>query len=348
MSGLPTVNHVRRVLQLATGDVRYEVTAHIVSAGDLPFPQLFVVSVTDADAEKTDVLARVVTPLELREDGGVVYVKADAANLKYIAGDPFVAVADVVALTALPRDRTTAIRRGSATYLTTTVTLLYTTVTAAEAAYRTLNARLSQLVLDWRKFRTAFATNPSQDYTLPQLSVSVEDDLTKAFAAAKKARLAAEAKRDDLQTQKNACAQQDAANSAVYDLLAADIEFLTRAKQRVQATTETGNPVLNLAPGTTVTPPTGYTLGVTFNNVTRAFCVNASDAESYEALLVQKRAKLDALAATLAAHDAACGLVTRQLLDAQNAVNAARTVENTSLATLLAVCPTFDASTVNP
>lgn len=342
MSGLPTVNMIRRVLQLGTGDVRYEVTVQVTNEGDLPFKELFVASVLDTDAEKRDVLARVVTPFELREETDAIYVKTDASNLKYISGDPFVAVSDVVSLTQLPRDRTSAIQRGATKYLTTTVTVLYDSVTAAEAAYRTLLARLSQLVNDYRKFRTSFVTNPSQDYTLPQTSVSVEDELIAAYRAAKLARVNAEKVRDGLQKQKDACAQADAANNAVFAMLTSDLAFLRAAKAAVAALVESGT--LVLTGGTTLNAPGTYT--ITPSNTTKAFVVDGGNPQSYEALLNAKQAQWTALHDTIAAHDATCGAITRQLRDAQIAVDAARTNENNALAAVLAVCPTFDASTV--
>lgn len=345
---LPKINMTRRVFQLGNGDVRYEVTTHVVDRGDLPFPELFLVDINDSDAEKTDVLARIATPFEIREIEGSIYVKTDATNLKYVSGDPFVAVSNVVELTSTPRDRTTAIRKGLTTYLTSTVTLFYTTVTAANAAYQTLLARLSQLVVDWRTFSTSFVTNPSQDYLLPQPGIGVEDRLTAAFSAMKAARLAAEKSRDALQADKDACEIENASDLALFDELTYDIAFLESAKQRVQSTAETASTALVLTAGTELTSPGTYYLTYAPNYETRSFCTNGGEPKSYESLLIRKRSKWETLRDKLAQHEIECAALSRQLKDAQLTVNAARAAENKSLSEVLIVCPTFDPETVNP
>lgn len=343
---LPTVNMIRRPVQLGNGDIRYEVTTQVVDAGDLPFVELFVASIDDPEAEKSDVLARIVTPYELRLDQGQVFVKVDSSTLRIISGDPFVAVSNVVQLTELARDRTTAIQRGAVTYLTSTVTLMYTSVTAAIAAYKTLLARLSQLVDDWRSFQSSFATNPSTSYTLPQSSIGVEDELTAAYAATKRARQDAETARDAARDARDACEEEGAVDRAKYDLVVADVAFLESARQRVTATVETATTGLILTGGTTLTAPGTYQITYSPNNQTKTFALDGGDPTSYETLLVRKRAQAEQLRTAIAAHDAECGVLERALRDAQAAVDSARATETRALASLQAVCPTFDPDTV--
>ena len=349
MTTPPIAEQTRRVLQLADGSVRYEVTTMITDKGDLPFTELFVLNITDPLAEKTDVLAHVVTPFELKEITDAIYVKVDSSSLKFISGDAFAAVADVVSFTQLPRDRITAVRQGAAQYLTSTVTLSYNSITAATAAYQTLLARLSTLVTDWRSFRDAFITSPVVDYPLPQVSIGVEDQLTAAFRKSQAATAKAQADRDKAQADLNACRTEDASNAAILSFLNQDISFLQAAKLVVLGLTETVSGLsITANPGTVIAltpaaPVGGYVLNGAASRNVGNFVVNGGDARSYESLLNQKLALRNTISAALIAGTAECATLARALSDAQQAVASAQAAQNAALSSLLAVCPTFTA-----
>jgi len=315
----PTVTHRRRAVPLATGEVRFEVALQITDPGDLPFAELFLVTIVDPANPKLDALARLATPLELREQAGIVYVKVLASDVTTIGADTFAKVPSAAELTTFLRDRTAAVQRGATQYLTSAVTLLYASVDLATAAYQTFNARLSQLVADWRTYTTAFATNPTQDYLLPVVGQSVEDQLTAAYRAAKTARRTAEAARDTAAATLATCRAEGAADAALFNVLAADAAFLDAAK--------------------------AYVTGLAASDA-RTFALNAADPTSYEALRLAKRAALATLRTRLAAHAEECAANAAAVLDAQRGVDAARRTEDAALVPLQNVCPTFDPNSV--
>lgn len=347
MSTVPIAEMTRRVLQNADGTVSYQVVVQITDQGILPFPELFILTISDPLSVQTDVFAQVVTPFNLQEIVGVLYVEVDSSSLKYISGDAFAAVADITTLTTLPRDRITAVRTGATQYLTSVVSLSYPDVTTATAAYQTILARLSTLVTDWQTYAIGFVTTPVTDYPLPQVGVGVEDQLTAAFTTAQTATSTAAAARDSLQTQVNTCNQTSAANAAIFAMLTSDIAFLQAAKNVVIGTAETVSGLgIQANPGNTISisqtsPSIGYSfLGTSSRNV-GAFVINGSNPQSYQTLLNQKLAAWNALSATITAQNATCNQLTRQLADAQIAVASAQAAQNAALANLLAVCPNY-------
>jgi hypothetical protein len=211
--------------------------------------------------------------------------------------------------------------------------------------------RLSTLVTDWRDASSALITNPYQDYPLPQSNLGVETQLANAFAALKKARLEAEAKRDKAQADKNACEIGCASDKKIYDFLVTDVAFLERAKQIVQGITEgfTTPPVLNLTGGTSLSPPATYTITATSSQTAKEFVLAqgsfTGSTDSYETMLLQKRILRDQYLAKVLECDTRCAQLGTALAVAQNGVDGAKNAENTALAAVLAVCPTFNPET---
>lgn len=320
---LPTVNQVRRQVRLSDNSFRFEITTSITDAGDLPYRQLFVASIVDPLNEKSDVLARLATPLDLRADGSDVFVRVDSADLRTIAGDPFLRVASSSDLTSLPRDRSAAVARGLTTYLTSTATVLYTTQVTAQAAYKTLLDRLSQLVVDWRSYNATFLTAPSQNYTLPLVGASVESEYTALYVTAKAATTAARTVRETAQAAVEACGLQDALLDSILNILLTDVSFLELAKSKISALAETGTVLL-----------------------AKAFALNGADPASYEALLVAKRAQLAQQQAAVRAHRTTCAGLARALQTAETVLQTAEAAERTALTDLLRVCPTFDPNSL--
>ena len=323
---------------MADGSIQLEVTSTITDQGDLPFPDLFVLSIVNALDPRKDVLARIATPYDIRQTDPTSprFIKVVSSDMVLIPPDTFARIANINDITALPRDRTDAVRTGVTLYLSATCTLLYDNITTADAAYKQIIARLSTLVTEWRSAFTSFATNPSQLYPLPQASASVESERTAVYVSARNARLTAEAARDAAVTAASGCDQDCVAKRTIYDFLVADVSFLQTAKTVVQGITETVSGG-GLPPGTASTNAKDFVLrGGSY----------APDGRSYDALLATKITQRDAFARQVAACQAECQSLANAALTAQNTVNSALSVERAALAAVYAVCPTFDPTTV--
>ena len=321
MSTIPVVRQIRRQVTLASGSIAFEVASTVTDRGDLPFTHLFVVTLgTNADP-KTDVLARIATPADLRQSdaSAPVYVKVSSTDMIRIGTDDFARIANINDISKLPRDRVIAQRRGFTQYLTSSVAMVYDNVTTADAAAKQIIDRVSALVTEWRSFNSDFATNPYQDYNLPSPGASVESARTAIYVDKRNARTTAEAARDAAKLAKEACIRDCEADKVIYDFLAYDVSFLDQARILVSAQAA---------------------------NVTRTFVLDAGTAASYAALLVKRREDLAIYAARVQACATTCAQLSAALLAAQQVVDAALVAERAALAGVVAVCPTFDPSTV--
>lgn len=321
MSTIPVVRQIRRQVTLASGSIAFEVASTVTDRGDLPFTHLFVVTLgTNADP-KTDVLARIATPADLRQSdaSAPVYVKVSSTDMIRIGTDDFARIANINDISKLPRDRVIAQRRGFTQYLTSSVAMVYDNVTTADAAAKQIIDRVSALVTEWRSFNSDFATNPYQDYNLPSPGASVESARTAIYVDKRNARTTAEAARDAAKLAKEACIRDCEADKVIYDFLAYDVSFLDQARILVSAQAA---------------------------NVTRTFVLDAGTAASYAALLVKRREDLAIYAAKVQACATTCAQLSAALLAAQQVVDAALVAERAALAGVVAVCPTFDPSTV--
>lgn len=327
----PQVTLRQRDVRYADGTLHYEVTATVTDRGTLPYRELFVLQINDPLNPKSDVLARIADPRDLREDGGAIYARVDSTDLITISSDPFVRIANIDELTAMPRDRVLAVHRGLTTYLASSVSKIYDAMTTANAAGRQIIDRLSKLTTDYAVFLAEFAMMPGTVYSLPVSSRSVEAVYTAAFVSKRDARVAAEAAQAAARLARDACRADDAVLSARIDIYVADVAALEAAKTVVTTTTEASSPV---------------TAGVTGTTNVKTFVLNAADDRSYEALLLAKRAALVAARDALAARSASCDALARALAEADAAVIAARAAETNSLRDVYAVCPTFNPNTV--
>lgn len=328
MSTIPIAKQIRRTITLADGSVKYEVTTSIINKGDLPFTELFVVKIVDPAAVKSDVLVKVATPHELRraDTTGDIFVKVDTTDLVTLGADLFANIASVDEVTELLRDRVLAVRRNQSTYLTSNVTLLYDNLTTADAAYREILARLSDLVNNWRQYNSNYVTNPSQNYNLPQTAISVEDEKIATYKTKKQARVAAETNRDAAQVAKDNCEVQQQADQKIYGIVVEDYTFLQVAKNIVNAITETGS--------------------ANAKNFALKLGIYSSSTESYEVLLQKRFTDMNTYETLIRTHNETCAQLTTELALAQAAVDAAKIEENNALAAVLAVCPTFDPESV--
>lgn len=324
-AGDPRVRQVRRVVIQADGSGAYEITTTVIDKGDLPTPHLFVVTIVDPLDPREDVLARIATPADLRRLETGWHIRVDRTDLIYIAGDPFARVASLDELTTTTRSRADAVHAGKTEYLTSTVRLLYTDATTAEAAYRQLLARLSALVTAWRTFTsgvTAFVTTPSTTYDLPAGDIGERDVRIAAYRATVTERERIEGEQRAAETAWTACQSASEADRAVHALLAEDVSFLDRARTRVTA----------LASG----DAKDFALGA------GAF---ASDPDTYAAWLTTRRTQLATYAATLRTRADAC-VALRDALDARNLELArALDAERRALAAVREVCPAYTPST---
>jgi hypothetical protein len=348
MSTIPVVRQIRRQLTLTGGSIAFEITSEIIDRGDLPFTHLFVVNLGADRDPRTDVLARIATPIDLRQAdaSSPVYVRVDAATLILIGLDTFARIANVNDVTQLPRDRVVAQRRGLTQYLTSSIALVYDNLTAADAAARQVRDRVSALVTEWRSFNSTFATNPYQDYDLPSPSASVESARTAVYVTQKNARIAAEAERESALLAKEACERDCAADKVIYDFLVYDVAFLDQAANIVEGqTNDTYVGAGAIIAPTPLTPSGPFTVTVPSSR-TRDFVRNGASIASYAALLLKKRADLAVYAARVQACATTCARLSAALLAAQQIVDAALVAERAALASVRAVCPTFDPSTV--
>lgn len=317
----PHVEQTRRAAVLVSGAVGYEVTTTVTDGGDLPTRNLFVLRVVNPEDPKKDVLARVATPLDIRRLTPGLHVRVDAAALVYISGDPFARVASLADLTAIDQDRTLAVRNGRSEYLVSSMTIVYDDNATANAGYRQILSRLSDLVTGWRAFRTSFETAPSQGYDLPVVDVSVEAERKATYFAAVSVRKSTETALTAAQLAYDTCQTDCASDRAIHAFLLRDVSILERARARVVGIVETGS-----------------------YNV-RDFVLQqgayASDVDTYETFLASKRASLDTYAATVQACQDRCAQLRVERDSAQANVARASDAERQALADVRAVCPTY-------
>lgn len=326
MTAIPLLRQTRRSTVLANGTVRFEVINEITRSGDLPFPHLFVLKVGDEADPKDDVFVRVATPVDIRQADSTapIFVKAVSTDIVRIATDVFVKVASYSELTRLPRDRVEAQQQGLPYYLSTVAAFTYDNLTTADAAAKQIVDRLSALVNEWRLYHGEFVTNPYENLTLPQVGSSVESERTEVFKTARTARVAAEAQRDIDAAAKTACETDCKSDKAIHQWLVTQTAFLEQAESVVAALSETSN--------------------------AKSFVLKqgayATDQRTYRDLLIQTRASRDTYAATVQACAIRCAQLGAILLASEQAVDAARRAEQTALADVTAVCPTFNPDTV--
>lgn len=316
----PIVRQTNRTVRVPLGTLLYEVVFEIIDAGFLPSRDLFLLTITDALDPKQDVLARVATPIDIRQADPTapMYVRVDATDLRTIAGDPFARIASIDDLTLIPRDRTEAVRTGRSEYLSSVFTQRYSALSTADAAYREIRQRLSELVTNWRTSLAAFATTPYIDYTLPVPPDSEEARRIAAFETARTARVAATAVRDTALAARDARATACATSRALYNERLADVAFLDTAARFVST----------LAAG----PARDFVLQQG---------AYSSDPTSYAVLLASKRAGLAVSLRELESCAALDRAAETALQQAQADLDTAQRAENVALGAVREVCPTY-------
>jgi hypothetical protein len=338
MSTTPIARQVRRAVRLDDGTLAFEVTTTIVDPGSLPSINLFVVNIINALDPKADVLAQIATPKELVQSDPTqpIFIKVVATDLITISPDTFARVANIADVTALPTDRTVAVRSGLTSYLTSSVTITYPDVVTATAGFQTIVARLSDLVVAWGQASGTFNTNPSQDYPLPQTATSVESQLIATYQAQVAVLQTAQAARDAAQAALTSQIQTCTSNRTIYQLLTSEVSFLQQA--------------LNIISGLhafTTPPPGAWTISDPAHDFATGTGMYAGNPTTFAALLVQKQAAQTQYQALVRDCTAQVQTLQTSLLQAQATVNSAQTNVNAALAAVLSVCPSFNPVTLS-
>lgn len=325
MSTIPTIHQTRRSTVLANGSTQFEVITEVTQRGSLPFPHVFVFKVTSEAEPKDDVYVRVATPVDIRQadSASPIYVKASASDIIRIGTDPYVKIASYAELTRLPRDRVLASQTSQKYYLSPVAAFVYDNLVTADAAAKQIVDRLSSLVQDWQQYSTEFETNPYEVFTLPQPGSSVESERTEAYKTVRAARLAADAQRDADAEAKAACERDCESDKVLHQWLVTQTALLEQAEAAVSAMD---------------------------NSAARDFVLkqgaSSSDSRSYRDILVAMRSERDTYAARVQTCAIRCAQLGATLLASQQAADAALRAEQTALADVVAVCPTFNPDTV--
>lgn len=325
MSSIPTIRQTRRSTVLADGSIQFEVITEVTQRGSLPFPHVFVFKVTSEAEPKDDVYVRVATPVDIRQadDSAPIYVKASVTDIIRVGTDPFVKIASYSELSRLPRDRILAAQTKQQYYLSPVAAFVYDNLVTADAAAKQIIDRLSALVTDWQQYSTEFETNPFETYTLPQPGSSVESERTDVFKAARTARLAADAQRDADAEAKAACERDCESDKVLHQWLVTQTALLEQAENAVSAMDTSAARDFVLKQG-----------------------ASATDSRSYRDILIATRADRDTYAARVQTCALRCAQLGATLLASQQAADAALRAEQTALADVVAVCPTFNPDTV--
>ena len=371
----PVLKQTRQTVRQIDGTPLYSIESVITSAGDLPFKELFVFRIDDPANPRADVLAHVADPLILqRASNGDIYVKTVAADLKTFSGDVFARVSNPSELTTLSRDRETALARGQREYLSASLFLAYADLPVANAAGKTILDRVSTLVTRWREYRDGFRTASPVNYSLPQLDIGVEAALKADWQSKRTARILAQTVRDTARQAVTDCQRDIATETRILTLLQTDVDYLQRAKRSVEAITDLATPsyVASTSYGTqsvalvgsSPTFPGGapfslittgisgqftvtkleYTASPTYSGSTRNFV--RENAIGYYTLQAQKESDLASQRDVLRSLSGRCAQTRSELDDSEVALRTAQNVEDAALAAIIAVCPTFDPTSV--
>ena len=371
----PVLRQTRRTVQQTDGTPLYSVESVITSAGDLPFTEVFVFRIDDPANPRSDVLAHVADPLILhRASNGDIYVKTVSSDLQTFSGDTFARVSNPSELTTLSRNRETALARGKREYLTSSLFLAYADMTVADAAGKTVLDRVSTLVTRWRDFRDGFRTTVAVNYSLPQLDIGVEASLRASWITCRTTRGLSQTARDTARDAVASCQAEIAVETRILTILQQDVDFLQTAARSVELITDTAGPTYTAgasygtqavslvggSPAFTGGAPYSFAITGTLGQYTvtkleygalpvyigstREFV--RSNANGYYTFQTAKEFDLTAQRDVLRSLMIRCARTSSDLRDAEIALRTAQTNEDAALAAILAVCPTFDPTSI--
>lgn len=272
--------------------------------------------------------------------------------------DVFLRIGDLQDITTLIIGRDAALLNGAATYIANGFTVEYSDVSTANAAKLLIQSRIDQLIADWRLYSTAFLTGNETLFPLQDASlVAAKKD---AYVAAKKAKdvadlavlakatvvttkqaaaVAAAEKQTLLQTISTECTTTKNALTAMVSPEQAFMTYVAGVVATLNAFTS--DPALatvkSIATGLEAARVTAYSLVQiplqTLTTDVTSSCVNKSAAAL-------------AAAGARAVADASIASAQRDAILAQQTANTAQTAVESALADAIAVCPTFDPTTV--
>lgn len=252
--------------------------------------------------------------------------------------------------------------------------MAYGDLPVADAAGKTVLDRVSTLVTRWRAFRDGFLTASPVNYSIPQLDIGVEAALTVTWTANRTIRTTAQTARDTARIAVSDCQKEIETETRILTILQKDVDYLQTAARAVEGITDLATPsytagtsygtqTITLVGGSPtmvggagfLVATTGvsgqftvvqqnYTASPTYSGSTREFV--RANAIGYYTLQAQKEYDLGAQRDLLRALSIRCARTTSELRDAETALRTAQVNEDSSLAAIIAVCPTFDPASV--
>jgi hypothetical protein len=312
----------RHVEYISGGVQSFVITSSLaaVDKGVLPHPFVFVYSIVDRNDPKADTFARIAT------------------------------LAD---LTTLPQGRDAGLAAGSGVnieFLQTSSVLSYSDLETATQAAKTVQDRMDTLVEDWSSYMTDFLASPTPAaITLPSVALTTKQGLIDAFKQAKQTLYA--------QTvTATATSAALSAAQATYNGLKTDVQQLQLIyANAVTASSAYGTSRADLlalrnAAVTYVTAaagtPTATTINAAIAAAVQADIVDGLTATQIAAGVVLVGSLLDTKTTALAAAATALSAAATADAVAQQALADDQTAETAALTALLAVCPSFDATTI--
>lgn len=138
------------------GTQRFEILSNVdyVRAGDLPHGDVFVNEIVQSNNPKSDKFKR---------------------------------VAQLADLTSLPRGRTKALEQGKTLYLASTNVITYDAVAVAVTAKKVVQARIDDLITQWKDYTQRFLV--PDEFELPLVAPSIVKAAKDAYLLAKTARI---------------------------------------------------------------------------------------------------------------------------------------------------------------
>lgn len=346
----PVLRQWRDSIVLVDGTTQLVVTARLVNAGTgseaLPCTEVFVLSITDPLNPKSDVFARIATPIDLRKStNNDFYVKVSSSDMQVISGDTFARVANAGEVTSLGRSRDEALRRGQTEYLSPVCSFVYADLPTANAAFQTIIERVSTLATDWYSYNSTFMLPTYQDYNIPVSSIGIRTTTQAAYYAARDVRVAAEAALATITVTKANAELKLAYDRQLLGFLDEAVTRmstgLTTINEKNEAATATLMPSWSVPP----TPANGYSIIVTQTAIAKTWALNGGDPASFQSVYAWLLGLLNAQRVTVTAQVATVATVTQQYTASELAVEAARTTEEAALAAARTACPIFTPTT---
>lgn len=308
----------------ALGSIRFQIdnTVTVVAAGDLPTKCVFVYQLGTPNDPKSDTFLRVGTVQDITN-------------------------------TVIGREA--ALLTQKATYLAAGFTISYADIATAVTAKQLIQARVDQLIADWRLYSLSFSGDATVELPLQDASrVQAKKD---AYAAAKVAKATADAAvvvASAALLEKTSAASLAAEKQLLYQTLSTQCSAVTTAVTGIvsaEATLRTAAQSFRAGVASAATLAEAQLLAASF-----AATLATADTTLHAPLLAlqttlttdcasRQQAAVSA-AGERATADAAIGAAQRTAILARQTAQTAQTAQESALAEALAICPSFDPATV--